>query len=386
MASSILFCLLNIFYLLQGEFKVYQYPIAISFLLFTLMPFLIKFSNRKYKWTQSVFILILNVLVVLRVVNSGGIYSPLVLGFVFLIVFSYFFVNTKTTIILFFLSVCELSLIMHYSEQINFIFENKESFVFKFMAQMTFILLISLSIIVDRLERNRIKKIIKDYKVEKRKSDKLLKFGQVSAGISHELNNYLSIIGINLEVLKFKYAKDNEDMTKRLFLIKKNINAIEETVSSLRYLHHPDFYKSLQGESLEEIFEPINEKYSKIVDFDSIPNLKIKANKVLIRKVLINLLNNSLQAIAELEDQWVKVSFEVNGLDLKIIVTDSGKGIPKENQEKIFESFFTTKDVKKGSGIGLDLSRTIMGKHQGTLHLNKKSPNTQFIVGLKLEN
>ena len=385
-ASSLLFSFLNLIFILQRSFQPSQYPIIIAFSLFTLIPFVIKYSNKKYKIVQSMFLLFLNFLVVLRVVNTGGINSPLILGFVFLIIFSYFFVNTKTTILLFLLSFIELSLMMYHMEYINFVFENREQFLFKFLAQMVFILLICLSIFVDRLERNRIKKMINNYNVEKGKNDKLLKFGQVSAGISHELNNYLSIINMNIEMLNFKYGKNNEDMSKKLNLVKKNINAIEETVSSLRYLHHPDFYDSLQGESLIDILDPIKEKYSKTVEISEVPNCKLKANKVLIRKVLMNLLNNSLQAISELQEQWVKVSFEINDNDLKIFVTDSGNGISKENQEKIFDSFFTTKDVKKGSGIGLDLSRTIMGKHQGTLELNNNSPNTEFILSLKLVN
>lgn len=69
-----------------------------------------------------------------------------------------------------------------------------------------------------------------------------------------------------------------------------------------------------------------------------------------------------------------------NEKDIIIRITDSGGGIPEEHQDQIMQPFFTTKEVGKGTGLGLSISLGIIQAHNGDVVLDKKSPNTSFII------
>ncbi|WP_341731262.1 response regulator [Microcoleus sp. EPA2] len=101
-----------------------------------------------------------------------------------------------------------------------------------------------------------------------------------------------------------------------------------------------------------------------------------------LHQVWTNLVHNSLQAMDDKgilridivhENNWVKVS-----------ITDSGKGIPPEVLPKIFEPFFTTKSMGEGSGLGLDIVRKIIDKHQGKIDVESMPAKTTFTVSLPI--
>jgi signal transduction histidine kinase len=98
--------------------------------------------------------------------------------------------------------------------------------------------------------------------------------------------------------------------------------------------------------------------------------------------VALNLLNNAFDAIQSLEEKWIKISFSDIGDWVKIIVTDSGPGIPFDVQMKMMQPFYTTKEIGKGTGLGLSISKGIIERHNGRLYLDNTSPNTQFVIAL----
>jgi signal transduction histidine kinase len=67
---------------------------------------------------------------------------------------------------------------------------------------------------------------------------------------------------------------------------------------------------------------------------------------------------------------------------VEIAVVDSGPGIPTEMQNRLWEPFFTSKEVGKGTGLGLAVSRRLVEKHAGRLFIDAKSPNTRFVIEL----
>jgi two-component system, NtrC family, nitrogen regulation sensor histidine kinase NtrY len=115
--------------------------------------------------------------------------------------------------------------------------------------------------------------------------------------------------------------------------------------------------------------------------FDDRNEIEIFADENLISMVLINLLKNALEANAENSNCIIKVWAE-KGKDNhpQICVSDNGPGISEENLDKIFIPFFTTRT--SGSGIGLSLSRQIMGAHGGTLNV-KSVPGTETVFSLE---
>jgi signal transduction histidine kinase len=98
--------------------------------------------------------------------------------------------------------------------------------------------------------------------------------------------------------------------------------------------------------------------------------------------VILNLLNNSVDAISELKEKWIEIVVAETASCIEVKITDSGRGIPKEIQNKIFNPFFTTKVVGKGTGLGLSISKGIIEAHGGHFQINNECPNTQFVIQL----
>jgi len=110
--------------------------------------------------------------------------------------------------------------------------------------------------------------------------------------------------------------------------------------------------------------------------------IMIECRSTQIIQVLLSLLNNAFDAIQVLSEKWVKVEINDLGQFIDILVTDSGKGIPAVALDKIFQPFFTTKEIGRGTGLGLSVSKGIVEDHKGGLSVNSDCPNTQFVIHL----
>lgn len=101
-----------------------------------------------------------------------------------------------------------------------------------------------------------------------------------------------------------------------------------------------------------------------------------------IAQVLLNLLNNAHDAIQDLPDKWITIEYKVRDGEVDIVVTDSGRGIPRSLQDRLFQPFFTTKPSGTGTGLGLSISSQIVKSHGGSIRLDTECENTRFIVSL----
>jgi len=114
--------------------------------------------------------------------------------------------------------------------------------------------------------------------------------------------------------------------------------------------------------------------------------LWVKGDKEKLKQVVINLLNNAFDAIQK--DGVIRVTTDGRREnEIKISISDSGCGIPKENINKIFEPFYTTKGPDKGTGLGLSVTFGIIEEHKGSIKVyspalsgKKEAGGTQFIV------
>lgn len=224
-------------------------------------------------------------------------------------------------------------------------------------------------------------------------SSRLAALGEFSAGMSHEINNPLSVIIGKSSILRSFVAKGKiapefeihftkiHEMCDRISKIIKNLRSYARDGSNDPF----DFF------DIERFFTDIGELTRMKLDkrgiaFKFINNsniTRIYGKEIPLSQVIINLINNSADA-AEVNDdnKWVELKIEEDGNEVVISVTDSGTGIPEDVQKKMLVPFFTTKPIGKGTGLGLSISATIVEEHGGKLIYNKDCPNTQFIIRL----
>lgn len=117
-----------------------------------------------------------------------------------------------------------------------------------------------------------------------------------------------------------------------------------------------------------------------IRNYGEIP--EILCNPDELNQVWTNLIHNAIQAMENRGTLTIDVTQETDLL--KIGITDSGKGIPSEVMPKIFEPFFTTKPPGEGNGIGLNIVKKIVEKHQGKITVESQPGNTKFTVYLPI--
>lgn len=223
---------------------------------------------------------------------------------------------------------------------------------------------------------------------------KLSALGEVSAGIAHEINNPLAVVlGILMTIQNKIHSGELELSHLGVFIDKAALNAqrVAKIVKSMRSLSRQNEIDVFQKIDIKNILSDIEEISKSSLESLGI-SLKVKyelddtfimGNFGQLGQAILNLINNSRDAIQSLNEKWIEVSVsEGNSGMTKISVTDSGLGIPIEIRERIFQPFYTTKEVGKGTGLGLSLVLSVAKLHKGSFELNPACPNTQFIIQL----
>jgi signal transduction histidine kinase len=215
-------------------------------------------------------------------------------------------------------------------------------------------------------------------------ADRLAALGTLSAGTAHEINNPLAIINDAAGWLKSRAAKDgsiSDAMRKDLDLA---LDKIESSVKRARRITHQMLSFSRQADSMTKEFN-LSELAVEVVELTrkiaseiqaevsaacEVKDMRLWSDPYQVRQVLINLVNNGLQAAAP--GGTVELIITGNEADAIAVVRDNGPGIPPENLERIFEPFFTTKPPGEGTGLGLSVSRGIIEKLGGRIEVESK--------------
>lgn len=211
--------------------------------------------------------------------------------------------------------------------------------------------------------------------------------------LTHEIMNSITPIaslastanGMINQSVSDQYEESSEKK-EQLEDIQKAISTIEKRSQGLlKFIHK---YRSLTKlpapdiapVSINELLKRISELNAGLIQKANIvfevqvqpEHLKIEMDIVLIEQVLINLVKNAIEAVSKVDFPKIKILSHINLQGRPIIqIEDNGNGIPKENWDKIFIPFYTTKSG--GSGIGLTISKQIMRKHQGAIQVFSES-------------
>lgn len=235
--------------------------------------------------------------------------------------------------------------------------------------------------------------LLKEQQLKAFAASKMAALGEMSAYIAHEINNGLSILDGNISVMKHLAEKNGLTHEKLLY----NLNAVDMASSRISKI-----VRSLKAYSRKDSNEPFCETplasiVSTTLEFckpklkrmeieltlPEIPkDLLIHCREAEISQVLLNLINNSCQALKDLKEKWIHITVIEQGEDIQISVTDSGDGITDEVQSKMLNPFFTTKKKGEGTGLGLSLSKRIVENHHGKFYYDPTSINTRFVMVL----
>lgn len=227
-------------------------------------------------------------------------------------------------------------------------------------------------------------------------TSKLAVLGELAAGVAHEINNPLMILTSVAFVLQ-KHLEQNryDQLPEKLDKIQSTIARIGRIVNGLRTYARdgendpmmPVNLKDIIIESLELCVESIRYQNINIAFEDRMSeDAVVQCRDTQISQVLLNLISNAKDAVLPLEEKWIKIILEKKGQNILLQVIDSGSGIPAEIAKKIFQPFFTTKEVGNGTGLGLSISNEIIKNHNGQLYIDRNLPNTCFAIELPLSS
>ncbi len=215
-----------------------------------------------------------------------------------------------------------------------------------------------------------------------KQSEKLAHMGQLSAGIAHELNNPLGVITMYSNILMdeapegdpvrddLKLIVEQADRCKKIVsgllnFARKNQVALTET-DVVKFLQH-SLNSLIKPDNVQTVFQPNIDDPIAMLDIDQM------------MQVLTNLEKNAIEAMTG--GGVLTVSVEGDREEVSFIITDTGTGIQKENMDKLFTPFFTTKEMGKGTGLGLALIYGIVKMHKGKIHVDSNADPSEGPTG-----
>ncbi len=239
-------------------------------------------------------------------------------------------------------------------------------------------------------------------------SDKMASIGQLAAGVAHEVNNPIGFISSNLKTmadyiqeLKGHFLAHNpesfnpevaalfEDFEEAVSESLDGAQRVKRIVADMMGVSRPGIDKMEQTDLHDGIDSTLNIVWNQIKDtcrvekeYGDIPQLECFQNKI--NQVFLNLLVNAGHA-TEHKSGLIRIKTWADLEQIHVSIRDNGSGIPQEHLSRLFDTFFTTKEVGRGTGLGLSLSRDIVHEHGGSITVTSEvGQGTEFVVSLPL--
>lgn len=223
---------------------------------------------------------------------------------------------------------------------------------------------------------------LKETETQLVQSEKMASLGRWSAGIIHEINNPLNFAMTGLYTLRRKGAllaeEERAEYAEVITDIEDGVKRVKDLVSSLRTFSHADTGQ-LEHISVSEVVTSArrflsHELKDNVQVHEQIEeDLTLWANKNKLIQVVVNLLQNSLDALARksFTEETPSIWIEGRAADGRnvLVFRDNGSGIETAHLDKIFDPFFTTKDVGQGMGLGLSICYRIVQEFNGRIHV-----------------
>jgi two-component system, NtrC family, sensor kinase len=268
-------------------------------------------------------------------------------------------------------------------------------------------------------------KTLKEAEANLINAEKMASLGQLTAGISHEINNPINFVASNIKPLKrdieeitfmlSKYSeikdgnefgqkqKDLDELRKKLDIdylteeinlllkgIDEGANRTAEIVRGLKTFaraDETDLKKINVHEGIDATLGLLNSNLLKedieiVKKYGELPLIDCYPGKL--NQVFMNLFNNAIHAMSGIQrPKIITIETEALKASIAVKISDTGSGVPEAIRNKIFEPFFTTKDVGEGTGLGLSIVYGIIKNHQGSIKVESKAnEGSTFIITL----
>lgn len=218
---------------------------------------------------------------------------------------------------------------------------------------------------------------------------KMAALGQIAGGIAHEINSPLAAVSLNAELIT-QILGSEHPAVPRLNSVLNAVERISKIISGIRRFTQgasdAEFQKATVGELITDTLSLCAERLKKssvTIRWEKSGNeIALNCRPEQISQVLLNLINNAVEAVGASSEKWIRLSTELNQGRVKIFVDDSGPGVLAEHRTMVMLPFFTTKEPGKGAGLGLSIAQGIMKAHSGALTLDDTQPKTRFILDL----
>ncbi len=231
---------------------------------------------------------------------------------------------------------------------------------------------------------------IAEQKVKIAANSKMNALGRMASGIAHEINNPLTIVYGQAHLLKKMATDEHLEKTKVLTTaqsMEKMCERIVRIINGLRTFSRDATNDPLEFCSANKILsETLSFCQGRIQSFgitlhaDEISEkIEFYCRPVQISQVLLNLLNNSTDAVKNTEGGRIQIKFISTPDKVGFSISDSGSGIKKEHVPNLFTPFFTTKEIGNGTGLGLSIAKGIIDAHEGSIYLDTECAETCFV-------
>ncbi|WPU66180.1 hybrid sensor histidine kinase/response regulator [Peredibacter starrii] len=230
-------------------------------------------------------------------------------------------------------------------------------------------------------------------------ADKLTTLGELTANISHEINNPLTIAAGHSEIIKDYLGSANlatkvDRLKSANQTVLDSLERVNQIIKNMKdFLHQSEEQKEYCDlanivEASIEWIGPTAKKANVSIERDYREHPVVLVNRIKLEQVVINLIKNSIDAISEtgVPNGIIKITLSKSDTDQQtyLDIVDNGPGMPEAIKQNLFKPFQSTKDVGKGTGLGLSICAKIIESHRGRLELMDSQKGCHFRIRLPL--
>ncbi|MBS1823934.1 MAG: hypothetical protein JST93_01315 [Acidobacteria bacterium] len=206
-------------------------------------------------------------------------------------------------------------------------------------------------------------------------SRRLSAISRLTGGVAHEIKNPLNSIALRLELLRTRVSETSPDADDEINIISQEIRRLDRVVKTFLDFTRPvdlaveDVDLAAMAREVTSLVRPQATMQKVNLQFSAEPeSIIIRGDRDLLKQAILNVVMNGIEAMRTGGNLTVKATLSSGTCDL--MIQDEGPGIPAENQSKVFQLYFTTKE--KGSGIGLAMTFRAIQLHNGTIEFTSE--------------